>query len=159
MEKRKRILIIDDEEDFCAILKETLEDQGGFEADFITDPRQAEAKVNKLSPDLVLIDNVMPGRNGADVVKALRDDPKTKQIPLIMVSGRGEMVFSKKQGSFKWLPDTKVVQERGEMPAEHNSGQLSEIYHVDEYLSKPVSSEIVMAVIQKVLGSGPRSSG
>jgi len=151
MGENKRIFIIDDEQDFCQLLKEAIEINGEFDAEFLTDPRQAEERVSQANPDLILIDNVMPGRNGADVVKALRKNPQTKSIPIVMLSGRGEMVFSKKQGSFRWLPNTRIVHERGVLPTEQHPEQLCEIYQVDEYVSKPVSSEAIVDIIRELI--------
>jgi len=151
MGEQKQILIIDDEQDFCLLLKEAIEMNEGFEVEFLTDSHSAEDKVAQMNPDLLLVDNVMPGRNGADVVKALRKNPQTRTLPIIMLSGRGEMVFSKKQGTFRWLPNRKIVKERGEISAERNPEQLCEIYQVDEYVSKPVSSEAIISIIQELL--------
>ena len=61
------------------------------------------------------------------------------------------MVYSKKKNAFKWMPNTKVVKDRGDISGERRPSALSEEYQVDDYVSKPVSKEILLNVIQGVL--------
>jgi CheY-like chemotaxis protein len=151
MSEKKSLLVIDDEEDFCILIKEALEDQGNYCVDYLTDPTRAEAKIAEIHPDLILLDNVMPKRQGSAVVAALKKNPETKNIPLIMVSGRGEMVYIKKKNTFKWMPNSEIVQQRGDISDERSASALSEIYGVNQYVSKPVSVDTLLSVIQDVL--------
>lgn len=151
MSEKKCLLIVDDEEDFCVLLKESLEELGNYEVDFTTDPKQVEVKIAAARPDLIFLDNVMPGRKGSEIVESLRKDPETRDIPLVMISGRGEMVYIKKKNTFRWMSDTKIVAERGNISDERSPEVLSEIYQVDEYLSKPVAADTIMSVIKDIL--------
>lgn len=88
-----KIVMIDDETDLCAIVKDNLESTGEFEVVTHSKPETAEDVVRQQSPDVILLDIVMPSRSGVDVIKGLKGDPSTKRIPVIIVSGKGEMVL------------------------------------------------------------------
>lgn len=85
----KKILIVDDEEDFLALLKQSLEIRG---FDVITATNAVEAGMelaNKL-PGLILLDIRMPGINGFQACDAIKKNPATKNIPIIIISAIGE---------------------------------------------------------------------
>ena len=88
MPEKKKILLIDDEEDFCFFVRQNLEQAGEFEV--ITANRGEEginlARAKK--PDLILLDIVMPKMMGEDVAAALINDPKTKNIPLVFLTAQ-----------------------------------------------------------------------
>lgn len=84
---RKRILIVDDETDFTEIIS-TLLDFHGFHADTINNPREVMPMLQKTPYDLIVTDLMMPGLNGFDLVAQLREDPKTKSIPVIVLSAK-----------------------------------------------------------------------
>jgi len=83
----KKILLIDDEEDFCRALKKGLEMRGAFYT-VLTAVRGEEgiflAKTQK--PDLILLDIMMPGMAGTQVAEELLADPDTSSIPIIFVT-------------------------------------------------------------------------
>lgn len=86
MGDRKRILIVDDEEDFCFFVKGNLEHGGQFE---VTTANRGEAGIRvarKELPDLILLDILMPDMKGDQVAAALSEDPKTKNIPIIFLT-------------------------------------------------------------------------
>jgi DNA-binding response OmpR family regulator len=151
MEDKIKILIVDDEKDLTAIVKSNLEFKGGFEVVTSNDPRAAEQLVLQEKPDVILLDVVMPGRKGNEVVSALKKMPEAKNIPIIMVSGRGEMVFNKKKDAFIWMPNTQVVKDRGDLPSAKSAEALTEAYGVDDYVSKPFSTDVLIEVIRDVL--------
>ena len=86
MERKARILIIDDEEDICRYSKSLLEKTGRFEAAATTNARQGVALARKNPPDLILLDVNMPDMDGGDVVRELEDFPATKDIPVLFVT-------------------------------------------------------------------------
>ena len=61
---KKRILIIDDEKDFCRLVKMNLELMGDFEVDIATNGKRGIFLAKKTKPDLVLLDILMPGMDG-----------------------------------------------------------------------------------------------
>ena len=82
----KKILIIDDEEDFCRVVKINLESQGNFNVDFATDGKKGIKLAKKIHPDLILLDICMPGIDGVEVLKILKKDMKTIKIPVVMLT-------------------------------------------------------------------------
>ena len=151
MSDKTKIAVIDDEIDLCMMIKNNLEDTGNFEVVATSDPNVAENFVAHESPDLILLDIVMGGRKGTLIIEKLKKDDATKKIPIIVVSGKGEMVFNKRKSEFHWEPNSKIVQERGEMPEGKSAESLSEAYGVDDYISKPFDTELLIQVINEVL--------
>lgn len=151
MTDKKKILVIDDEADFCLLVKENLEETQEFEVVTCSHPEETEGLLEQLRPDLILLDNVMPKRKGAEIAQALRQDPKFQRIPIIMVSGRGEMVYIKKKDQFRWMPNTPIIKERGEITNEKSPERLSHAYGVDDYVAKPFRTDVLVEVIREVL--------
>ncbi|MGB1130930.1 MAG: response regulator [Haloferula sp.] len=81
-----RILIIDDEPDFSALLKVNLEEAGSFLVRQVNDSSEAIQAAHEFRPHLCVIDVVMPGMDGGDVVAKFRQDPKLKHVPLMMLT-------------------------------------------------------------------------
>ena len=144
------MLIVDDEEDICMLVKDSLESTGDFEASYTIDPFLVEEQCRKFRPDLIVIDVVMPKRKGSEVVQALKSDSKFSDIPIIIMSGLGEMVYFKGKEKWSWLPNRPVALERGEI--ETDSHKAAEAYGVEEYIEKPFSAEFLISVARRVLG-------
>lgn len=151
MADKIKLLMVDDEKDLTMIMKSNLEFGGKFDVVASNDPLNVEELVEKENPSVILLDVVMPQRKGNEIARALKQNPKTKEIPIIMVSGRGEMVYHKKQDTFKWEPNRSVVAERGKLPEGRSAETLSEAYGVDDYIAKPFSTELLIQVIEDVL--------
>lgn len=81
----KKILIVDDEEDFIAILKQSLE-MRGFEVLSATNAVEAGIKMVDRLPSLILMDIKMPGINGFQACEAIKRNPLTESIPIIIIS-------------------------------------------------------------------------
>ena len=151
MAGQKKILVIDDEADLCTLIKENLETTGQFAVVTSTNPLEAESLCQKEKPDLLLLDNIMPARKGSEIAKALKSDSATKGIPIVMISGKGEMVYSKRKGQFQWMPNNPATKDRGQVAEGKNSEVLSKAYGVDDYISKPFTTEILVEVITDVI--------
>lgn len=82
----KCVLCIDDEVDFQSIIKISLERLGGIQSHFCTDPHLAMAKAREVKPDLILLDFVMPGLDGATLFKRLQADPDLAAIPVVFLT-------------------------------------------------------------------------
>ena len=89
MTKSARILIIDDEPAIREMISFTLIG-AGFECDEAADADEAEQKINHCSPDLILLDWMLPGRSGLEFAQALKRDITTSEIPVIMLTARSE---------------------------------------------------------------------
>ncbi|MCK5215862.1 MAG: response regulator [Candidatus Omnitrophica bacterium] len=86
MEKRK-ILLIDDEEDFCQIVKMNLELTGKFEIATQSDPAKALETAREFNPDLMILDFRMPQMHGSEVAQQFQQNPDTANIPIIFLTG------------------------------------------------------------------------
>ncbi len=82
----EKILIVDDDTNICELLRLYLEKEG-FEADVVTNGLRAVEKFNSTSPDLVLLDIMLPGLDGWQICREIR---KTAQTPIIMLTAKGE---------------------------------------------------------------------
>ena len=122
MNTNKKILIVDDETinlDFFDVMLSKL----GFAVEKAADGKEALEKVKRFFPDLILLDNIMPNMTGWEVTKILKNDPKYKEIPIIMFSA---------------LDDVKDKVEGFELG-------------VDDYITKPFNFSEVLARIRAVL--------
>ena len=99
----KKILIVDDEPNIVISL-EFLMKKEGFDVAVACDGEEALAKVASFEPDLVLLDVMMPKKNGIDTLKELR---QTHQTPVIMLTARGselDRVLGLELGADDYLP-------------------------------------------------------
>lgn len=80
-----RILVVDDSETIVNFLKMVLESQQ-FEVDTACDGHEGLAKARRSLPDLVITDSIMPGMDGFALLHALRADPATEAVPVIMLT-------------------------------------------------------------------------
>ncbi len=131
---KARILVIEDEEDILALIQYNLI-KAGYRVECVTSGEEGVAKATALHPDLVILDLMLPGINGFEVCRRLRAEPGTADLPVIMLTAKGE--------------DADIV-----------SGL--EI-GADDYLTKPFSPQVLKARIQAVLRrrgqAGPEFSG
>lgn len=83
--ERKKILIVDDEKKIRELLELRLMDEG-FEVIQAVDGEDGVQQARKHSPDLILMDVMMPKMDGAEAVNVLQQDEKTKDIPVIFLT-------------------------------------------------------------------------
>lgn len=86
---KKKILIVDDS-DIILMVEKMILKRGKFEIIVAKDGIEAVEKADTLLPDLILLDIIMPNMNGFEVCSRLKTQEKTKNIPIIMVTTRGE---------------------------------------------------------------------
>ena len=84
---RFRVLLIDDEERLCEMLKLGLESAGPYEVGFATDGKTGLLMAKKGSPDVILLDIRMPKMSGIEVLRDLKKDYPLSNIPVLMLSG------------------------------------------------------------------------
>jgi two-component system phosphate regulon response regulator PhoB len=118
----EKILIVDDEEDVLELVRYNL-DKNGYKVETAATGEQAIAKARAKLPDLIILDLMLPGIDGLDVCKKLKDDTKTQNIPVIMLTAKGE--------------ETDVV----------TGLELG----ADDYVTKPFSPKVLVARIRRVL--------
>ena len=119
---KQRILVVEDDPDIGELEKCILEGEG-FEVDVCASAEEAEARLARALPALVLLDVMLPGRDGLSFCRLLRGSPRTAHLPVVMVSARGE--------------NAKIV-------AGLEIG-------ADDYVTKPFSADVLAARIRAVL--------
>jgi len=88
---KENVLIVEDDEDILHLLEYTFQ-SAGFEVSVSSDGLDALNRIRRHPPGLVLLDIMLPGADGFEVCKAIKRDPKTAQVPVIMLTARGEEV-------------------------------------------------------------------
>jgi len=88
-QNQKRILVVDDERHIVRLIQVNLEKQG-YSVLTAFDGRDGLEKVRAEKPDLVVLDVMMPYMDGFDVLKNMKADPKTSEIPVIMLTAKAQ---------------------------------------------------------------------
>lgn len=83
---KKTVLIVDDEEDFCYMVKLNLEETGNYEVITATSGAEGLRKALAHQPDIILLDIIMPNMTGTQVAEELLNNKTTKNIPIIFVT-------------------------------------------------------------------------
>ena len=105
----KKVLVVDDSATERYFLTELLT-KNGFAVSSAENAEEAMIKVKTVSPDLILMDVVMPGQNGFQVTRALTRDPATRDIPIILCTSKNtevDRIWGLRQGASGYL--TKPV--------------------------------------------------
>jgi DNA-binding response OmpR family regulator len=98
----KKILVVDDEESIRYLYREELEEEG-FAVEVAKNGEEALQKLPLFKPDLITLDIKMPGMNGIETLKRIRESER--QLPIIMCSAYGEY----KQDLATWASDAYIV--------------------------------------------------
>jgi len=125
MAARKRILIVDDEEDILTYLSTLLQDHG-YETRMAKDGVEAWKKVEEDVPDLITLDISMPEKSGIRFYRDLKTSDRLKGIPIIIVTGVSE--------DFK-----KFISSRHQVPAPEG------------FVSKPIDQEEILKTISSII--------
>lgn len=86
MKKKKNILIIDDEKDFCHFVKMNLESTKRYKVFASTDGRGGVKKAIRKKPDIILLDIKMPDVDGYEALRELKENIHTTTIPVVMLT-------------------------------------------------------------------------
>lgn len=92
---KKRVIVVDDQEDVLSLLKDSLTNYG-FEVSICKEAKNALYAIKIFKPDLILLDLLMPDLGGFEICEILNNDPETRGIPIIIISGFGDLVDVKK---------------------------------------------------------------
>lgn len=122
METPKNILVVDDEADLVELVSYNLKKEG-FVVDSASDGETALTKIRKGKYGLLILDLMLPGIQGMELCRILRNDPKTSGLPIIMLTAKGEEV------------DKILGLEMG----------------ADDYMAKPFSPRELVARVKAVL--------
>ena len=124
----KKILIVEDEKDIILVLRNALE-KNGYEVIDANDGEQALEKVSSEKPDLVILDIMIPKLDGISVNLRLKDNPSTKGLPVIVITGKSHM--------------EELLKIKNELS-------------VAAYLEKPFSVAMLIEKISQIFQSGKR---
>ena len=119
---KSRILVVDDEEDLQELLSYNLEKEG-YAVTCVSSGEEALSAVKKKIPDLIVLDLMLPGIDGFEVCRNLKNENKTARIPIVMLTAKGE--------------DSDIV-------AGLELG-------ADDYVTKPFSPNVLIARIRMAL--------
>ena len=122
---KKRVMIVDDDPDALSLMEKILTDEG-FELIKVSNATEVGLKAAQLSPDLILLDFLMPEVNGFEVTKALRENELTRSTPIMAVT-----CLSKEQ-------DIERIFACG----------------ADEYLAKPFKVDQLLEKVRELIGRG-----
>ena len=86
MEAKKKVLVIDDENDILLIIKSALHEEG-YEVVTANNGYDGLALAEDASPDLIILDIMMPEMDGFEVLQQLKENEKTAQIPVVILTG------------------------------------------------------------------------
>lgn len=128
-ETRQRILVVDDDEHIRKSLAQYLEMEE-FDVDVASSGPEALSQAGRQTPDLILLDIMMPGMDGFEVVEKLRQEAPTRQVPIILLTARGQ--------------DTDVIK----------GYQLG----VSSYLTKPFNLDELVDTIREVFEADGRKA-
>jgi two-component system phosphate regulon response regulator PhoB len=118
----ERILVVDDEEDVLELVRYNL-DKNGYKVITAASGEQAIIEAGGKTPDLIILDLMLPGIDGLEVCRKLKSDVKTERIPIIMLTAKGE--------------ETDIV----------TGLELG----ADDYVTKPFSPKVLIARIRRLL--------
>lgn len=122
MSDKQTILVVDDEQDLLDLIEYNLK-QEGFDVLKAEDGVEGIEMAREHSPNLVLLDIMMPKMDGLEVVERMREDSKLKRIPIIFLTARGD--------------------EKTEVEGLDKGG--------DDYITKPISTTKLISRIKAVL--------
>lgn len=88
---RETILVVDDEPDIVEIIQYNLE-KSGFDVVVAADGPAALEKARDETPDLIVLDLMLPGLEGTDVCRILKQDERTRSIPILMLTAKSEEI-------------------------------------------------------------------
>jgi len=127
MSEKKRILVVDDEPDFASIVQGNLEKEG-FEVEIAYNGVEGLEKVHANPPDAIVLDVMMPEKDGYEMCADLKGDEKYRDIPIVLLTAVASHVTSTRYS--------------------HADGMSTE---ADDYIAKPASAEEITRSVKDLL--------
>jgi len=113
----KSILLVEDGK-FLRLANERVLGKAGYKVVSVGDGNEALRVARDIVPDLILLDMMLPGLSGLDVLKALKNDPITAAVPVVILSGLSQTneLKLKKDGAAAYFEKSKMELEAGSEP-------------------------------------------
>lgn len=127
MTVQKRILVVDDEADFASLVQGNLEKEG-FQVELAYNGVEGLAKVKANPPDAIVLDVMMPEKDGYTVCKELKDNDQYCNIPIVLLTAVASHVTSTRYS--------------------HADGMSTE---ADDYIAKPASAAEITRSLKRLL--------
>ena len=124
---KKRVLLVDDEPDFSMLVKKYLEKEG-FQVEMAFNGAEGIEKVHANPPDAIVLDVMMPEKDGYQVCGELKGDPKYADIPIVLLTAVADHVSSTRYSHFDGIS-----------------------MKADDYLPKPASAEEICASVKSLI--------
>ena len=86
---RESVLVVDDERDILELVKYNL-DKEGYQVTVVATGEDALSAARSRTPDIVILDLMLPGVDGLEVCRRLKGDPKKRNIPIVMLTAKGD---------------------------------------------------------------------
>ncbi len=124
----RHVLLIEDEPNIIEAIRFLLS-RDGWRVDTHADGSDAVQVIQRLAPDLVVLDVMLPGKSGMDILSDLRDIPEFRALPVLMLTARGQM------------RDRDMAQRAG----------------VSRFMTKPFSNAEVLSAVRDLVAEVPDS--
>ena len=129
-----RVMVVDDDPDIIDYFSSFLEDNG-YSVGSAQSAAAALSVVDEFKPDVVLIDVLMPGKSGLDLLVTLRRSARWAEVPLVVVTGNDQILQDDCQSYL---------------------GSHQDVRGPDGVLSKPIDRKTLLAVLKKLCDSDER---
>jgi len=129
---KKTVLIVEDEMDMRIFIS-TLLETSGYQPVMTRDGREGMAKARDISPDLIILDVMMPGEGGVQMYRQLKTDDTLMNVPVILLSGVAQKTFAH---YLKML----------------NARMESMIPEPSAYLEKPPEADTLIKLTERLIG-------
>lgn len=106
METKKKVLVVDDQPHIVRLIQVNLEKEG-LEVATASDGVEGIQRVRQLKPDLVILDVIMPRKDGFEVLREIKTDPELSETPVIMLTVKthnADIVEGLREGAELYLP-------------------------------------------------------
>jgi len=120
----KSILVVEDNKTNAQLLKDVLGVRG-YDVDIVMNGDDALKKLEVTHPDLILMDVQLPGMDGLEVTRILKNNPKTQDIPVIAIT------------AYALKGDREMAMQAG----------------CDEYMSKPINTRELPKMVERLIGT------
>jgi DNA-binding response OmpR family regulator len=121
----RKVLLIEDEPNIIEAIRFLLS-RDGWSVHTHANGADAVAEVARVDPDLVVLDMMLPGRSGMDILRDLRADPETQGLPVLMLTARGQS----------------------------RDRDMAELAGVSRFMTKPFSNSEVLEAVRSLMPHG-----